>query len=264
MKASIQLIWLFVVLSFQGILQAQESFPVIDTTDLPGARFVQPKTYTGASLFGYMNGGAELYREYGCKAAWIGELEYKGSSFKIELFKMAGPEEAFGIYSVSRFQCKSNPPLAPFTCHTPYQLQLCKGPYYINIINSTGNKNDSMAALQIGKAIAERISGESANVGAYLPGIPADLFNREAILVKGELGLMNSAPDLAAFFNEVKGYCAVILQNTDDALISVKFASDRDKNGFLEHHRQQAGASDTKEEITSISENHLLIKFNRL
>lgn len=59
MKVSLKMACLLVVLSFQGLLRAQESYPVIDTTDLPGARFTQPKTYTGASLFGYMNGGAE-------------------------------------------------------------------------------------------------------------------------------------------------------------------------------------------------------------
>ncbi|MBN1145575.1 MAG: hypothetical protein JXA72_14195, partial [Bacteroidales bacterium] len=237
MNALYRMVWLFWVIASQGYALAQESFPVIDTTDLPGARFDVPKTYSGASLFGYMNGGAELYREYGCKGAWIGELAFQGGTFKIEIFKMTGPEEAFGIYSVSRYQCKSNPPLSPFTCHTPYQLQLCKGPYYINIINATGNKSDSVAALQIGKAIAGRITEASAEISAYLPGFPVELVNREAILVKGELGLMNSAPDLAAFFNEAKGYCSVILQRTDNTLISVKFASEADKNGFLERHQ---------------------------
>lgn len=261
MTVSYRMIWLIAVFAFQGLLQAQENFPVIDTTDLPGVRFAQPKTYTGASLFGYMNGGAELYREYGCKGAWIGELEYKGSSFKIELFKMIGPEEAFGIYSVSRYQCKSNPPLAPFACHTPYQLQLCKGQYYINIINNTGNKNDSLAALHIGKAIADRITEKSADVGSYLPGIPTEIVNREAMLVKGELGLMNGAPDLAACFDALKGYCAVILQSSDDTLISIKFTNEADKTVFLE--RQQSGISGAGKEIKAISENQLLITHNK-
>ena len=261
MNVSFRMAWLLVVLAFQGLLQAQESFPVIDTTHLPGARFTQPKTYTGASLFGYMNGGAELYREFGCKGAWIGELAYLGGTFKIEIFKMTGSEEAFGIYSVSRYQCKSNPPLSPFTCQTSYQLQLCKGPYYVNIINSTGNKSDSLGALQIGTAIADRINEAPADMNTYLPEIPLAEINREAILVKGELGIMNGAPDLAAFFSELKGYRAVILQSNDDTLISVKFASEADKTDFLE--RQQSDTSREGEEIKAISESHILIALKK-
>ncbi|MFO7369852.1 MAG: DUF6599 family protein [Bacteroidales bacterium] len=261
MNVSYRMAWLLVVLAFQGLLQAQESYPVIDTTDLPGARFTQRKTYTGASLFGYMNGGAELYREYGCKGAWIGELAYQGGTFKIEIFKMTGPEEAFGIYSVSRYQCRSTPPISPFTCHTPYQLQLCKGPYYINIINSTGNKSDSLGSLQIGTAIAGRIDEAPADMNTYLPESTLAEINGEAILVKGELGIMNGAPDLAAFFSELKGFRAVILQSNDDTLISLYFASDADKIEFL--NRQQSGTSAAGEEIIAISENHLLITLKK-
>lgn len=258
MKVSLIMVCLLVVPAFQGLLRAQESYPVIDTTDLPGARFTQPKTYTGASLFGYMNGGAELYREYGCKGAWIGELTYQGSTFKIETFKMTGPEEAFGIYSVSRYQCKSTPPISPFACHTPYQLQLCKGPFYVNIIKSSPGKSDSLGALQIGAAIAGRITEAPADMSTYFPEIPLAEINREAILVKGELGIMNGAPDLADFFSELKGYRAVILQSNDDTLISLYFASDADKIEFL--NRQQLSTSAAGEEIKVLSENHLLIK----
>lgn len=261
MNVFFRMVWLLVLLVFQGLLQAQESYPVIDTTDLPGASFAQPKTYIGASLFGYMNGGAELYREYGCKGAWIGELAYQGGTFKIEIFKMTGPEEAFGIYSVSRYQCKSNPPISPFTCHTPYQLQLCKGPFYVNIIKSTPGKSDSLGALQIGTTIAGRIKEAPANMSTYLPEIPLAEINREAILVKGELGIMNGAPDLAAFFNNIKEYCAVILQSNNDTLISIKFAAEADKTDFLE--RQQCDTSGTGKEIKTISENHLLITLKK-
>ena len=86
-----------------------DSFPSIDESDLPDAGFEIPKTYTGASLFGYMNGGAELYLEYGFSGAWINEIHLTGGQYITEIYRMNGPEEAFGIFSVSRYRCKSTP-----------------------------------------------------------------------------------------------------------------------------------------------------------
>lgn len=251
---------LLLLLAARCMSQQPDTFPSIDAIDLHGASFGKPKVYTGASLFGYMNGGAELYREYGCAGAWISELEYMGSDFKIEIFKMKGAEEAFGIYSVSRFHCSSVPPLSTFTCHTPYQLQICLGPYYVNIINSTGSANDSLAALNIGAAVAEKIREQPADVSRYLPGIPLETINSNAVLVKGELGIMNGAPDLADYFNNTKGYCAVILPTEAQNLLSVKFATESQANEFIQLHKPGKSPKSTDVEISRIAPNHLLIQ----
>lgn len=256
----IGIICLHLLLTARGMSQQPDTFPSIDAKDLYGASFDKPKLYTGASLFGYMNGGAELYREYGCTGAWISELEYMGSEFKIEVFKMAGAEEAFGIFSVSRFQCNSTPHLSVFTCHTPYQLQICLGPYYVNIINSTGSANDSLAALKIGAAVTGKINEKPADVGRYLPGIPLETINSNTILVKGELGIMNGAPDLADYFNNTKGYCAVILRTEAQNLLSVKFATESQANEFIQLHKPGKSSKSTAADISRIAPNHLLIQ----
>jgi hypothetical protein len=209
-----------------------------------------------------MNGGAELYREYGCTGAWISELEHRGSKFKIEVFKMTGAEEAFGIYSVSRFQCSSTPPLSLFTCQTPYQLQMCLGPYYVNIINATGSANDSLAALDIGEAVTRKIKEEPADMSQFLPGIPLETINGKAILVKGELGIMNGAPDLSVYFAGTKGFCAVILKTESGNLLSVKFTTENEANEFIQLHKSDDIAKLTAEKISRIAANHLLITIN--
>ncbi|MBN2814888.1 MAG: hypothetical protein JXQ80_12475 [Bacteroidales bacterium] len=262
MNKSIGITCLFLLLLARGMAQQPDTFPSIDAKDLPGAVFDKPKVYTGASLFGYMNGGAELYREYGCAGAWISELEYMGSDFKIEVFKMKGAEEAFGIYSLSRFQCSSEPPLSVFTCQTPYQLQICLGPYYINIINSTGSANDSLAALKIGAAVANKIRELPADMTQYLPGIPSETINGKAILVKGELGIMNGAPDLSAYFAGAKGFCAVILKTESESLLSVRFTTENETNDFIQLHKSDDMAKPSEEKISRIAANHLLITFS--
>lgn len=261
-----RIFFLLPFISLTGFSQEPVTYPAIGTSDLPDAVFEAPKTYTGASLYGYMDGGADLYLEYGLAGARIDEVTMTGRKYTIETYRMNGPEGAFGIYSVSRYQCKSAPPLAPFTCLTPYQLQIVAGPFYINIINSSGASADSAASLKIGEAIVRKVTDKPADISRFMPEIPMETINREAILVKGELGLRNGAPDLADYFEGMSGYCAVILQQTEQVLISVRFKDKEDTEAFTALHSPgqrsaTASAADAGEEtITRISENQLLIR----
>jgi len=257
----------FILVSLNCFSQVSFTFPSIDETDLRDARFEIAKTYTGSSLFGYINGGAELFLEYGFSGAWVNEINFMGGKYSIEIYRMIGPEEAFGIFSVSRYKCSSMPPLSPFTCHTKYQLQVCSGPFYINIVNSTGNKSDSAASLKIGEVIVSKIKERTADISGYLPGISTEILNREAVLVKGNLGIMNVAPDMADYFSEARRYYAVIMHIDEQTLKSVRFLTKEDLNAFASLHNWNpeglSAGSDikTEEEIISlISDNHILIQ----
>jgi hypothetical protein len=247
--------------------QAPDYFPLISGHELPEATFKTPRTYSKNSLFGYINGGAELYLEYGFSGAWVNEIEYMGGSYILEIYRMDGPEEAFGIFSISRFQCKSIPSIALFGCHTAYQLQLCSGSFYINIINNSGNRNDSIASLKIGEAIVKKIKEKPAQIDYYLPGFSPDTINRNAILVKGQLGIMNSVQELSEYFGELSGYSAVILKKMGNTHLSIRF-DDREKlEAFASAHSWRpedlsAGSIylPSGDSITRISENHVLIK----
>ncbi|MBN1415207.1 MAG: hypothetical protein JW973_08920 [Bacteroidales bacterium] len=260
------LCFLFFV-SVHCISQVPDSFPSVDESDLPDAAFKIPKTYTGASLLGYINGGAELYFEYGFSDAWVNEIRLMGGKYITEIYRMKGPEEAFGIFSVSRFQCGSTPSMSPFTCQTPYQLQICAGSFYINIINKTGNSTDSITSLKIGEAIVGKIKEKPADITYYLPDISPETINREAVLVKGKLGIMNGAPDLVDYFGDAKGYYAIILRHETEIILSVRFLSEEDRNAFASLHSWDSetisagsGKMLTGETITKISDHHLLIK----
>jgi len=172
MPKPIQSIFLLFLLPAVSFSQLPENFPVINETDLPGAKFSSPRIYNSSALFGYINGGAELYLEYGFSTVSVTEIEYLQGKYKTEIYKMNGPEEAFGIFSVSKYRCLDMPALAEFTCRTKYQLQICKGPYYISIIKSTDSKSDSIASVTIGKILTGKIRDEELDLTGYLPGIP--------------------------------------------------------------------------------------------
>jgi hypothetical protein len=234
-KLYIQSILLFYITSI-CYSQIDYNFPSPDKSGLPEARFQTPRTFNGASLFGYIDGGAELYLEYGFSAAWVSELSYMGGKYKTEIYRMNGPEESFGIFSVSRYRCKSMPAFTSFACQTKYQLQICSGPYYISIINSSGNKTDSIASLRIGASIVRKIIDPSLDLSAYLPETEIETIKSNIILAKGKLGLMNGAPDWENYFTGVSGYSVVILPGTDKTILSVKFKDEADLVKFASIH----------------------------
>jgi len=75
MKQSI--ITILILISPVCFAQIPKDFPVVDESNLPDAKFKPSRHYTGESLFGYMDGGAELYREYGITDAVITELDFQ-------------------------------------------------------------------------------------------------------------------------------------------------------------------------------------------
>ena len=250
-----------------GYPQVPAGFPVIGKTDLPEAKFSPSRTFSGTSLFGYIDGGAELYLEYGFSDAVVTEISNRDGKYKTEIYKMTGPEEAFGIFSVSKYRCLSMPDLAKYSCRTRYQLQFCKGPYYISIINGTGTSSDSAAMMQLGKIISGKITDRDFDLTGFLPGISTDYRLQNSILAKGRLGIVNGSPDLEDFFMGVSGYTTVVATNSGKIIISVRFNNNAQFKKFLElHHwdnpelslnesRQSSGGN-----IRRIAENHLLIE----
>jgi hypothetical protein len=180
---------------------------------------------------------------------------------------MTGPEEAFGIFSVSKYRCKSMPPVSSFSCLTRYQLQICAGPYYISIINGTGNKTDSIASLKIGEAIVRKIKEPTADLSYFLPGISQELIKSNAVLAKGRLGVINGAPDWEDYFKDATGYCLVIISRKENTILSVKFKTAEDLEKFASLHKWEVGNISTNknkfsggETVRKLSDNHLIIE----
>jgi hypothetical protein len=249
--------------------QIPADFPVIGKEDLPQAKFQPARYFTSESLFGYMDGGAELYREYGITDAVITEFDIEKRHYKCEVFKMTGPEEAFGIYSVSKYKCLSTPDFSDFTCLNRYQLQICKGSYYISIINRTGSSADSLIALKAGKIITDKIGEPSADLSAYIPDINIDNLKGRSILAKGKLGLANGATEWEDYFKGMINYYALIYKTPDKTIISVKFTDPEDFDLFINFHGWNLYVlSVTDVEISStvtlrlLGDNHFLIKIN--
>jgi len=100
------------------------------------------EVYSGDNLFNYINGGADLYLEYGFKDVTIIKyLNYQAESIKIELYRMDSDSSAFGIFSIS-----SSANGIPVNAGNKgilydYHLDFWKGEYFVRCIASIKEKS---------------------------------------------------------------------------------------------------------------------------
>jgi len=84
--------------------QEETSFPILSESDIEGGVITRTGYYDGEALWGLINGGADLYLEYGFNKLLLQLIEWKGYKFRIEIYRMKSPEAAVGIFSVAH--CK--------------------------------------------------------------------------------------------------------------------------------------------------------------
>lgn len=97
------------------------------------------RVFTGTGLYGFMNGGADQFLEYGVSKLTTRDVIYKGNEYTIDIYEMPTPEDAFGIYSLHIFKCNRADTLGCIDCLAPYQLQAVAGNKYISVVFPSGS-----------------------------------------------------------------------------------------------------------------------------
>ena len=97
------------------------------------------RVFTGTGLYGFMNGGADQFLEYGVSKLITRDVVYKGNEYTIDIYEMPTPEDAFGIYSLHIFKCSRADTLGCIDCLAPYQLQAVAGNKYISVVFPSGS-----------------------------------------------------------------------------------------------------------------------------
>jgi len=230
-----------------------------------GVESAHSRTFTETSLYGYINGGAELYLEYGFDTLLVTELVIDGSDIKAEMYRMKDAEAAFGIFSVSRFRCNGGEKLTEHLCRSAYQLQFCKGPYYVSIINDTGNEADQQRSAVLARLIIENITEPSFDPGAFYSETIDEETMKGAVLVRGPLGIYNGIPGLSDRLGTANEYSALLIRLGQDTVASLRFNSDSSAEEFLRKikisQKPSISAVSSDSTVSVISPRHIIITF---
>ncbi len=168
--------------------------------EIPGwVRTGEPRTFARETLYGYIDGGAEIVLQYGFRRLVVIEFRSKSKEIFLEIYEMESGEAAFGLYStkVEGGEDRSER-IAAAHWISPGQANFVKGPYLVNILapDSTVEEIEEIAA-----ALEPRVPGRAterpSGVG-WLP--PEGLVPGSERYIKGEPAALGESPLLEKGF----------------------------------------------------------------
>jgi hypothetical protein len=114
--------------------------------------------YEGEGLFDYINGGAEIYYEYGFVRVIVQDyMTADEHTLTLEIYEMENPESAFGIYSFKRSSGGSDAGIGGQSRLEDYYLNFWKGTYLVTLTGFDQETVTIQGLLSIARAVAEAI-----------------------------------------------------------------------------------------------------------
>jgi hypothetical protein len=159
----------------------------------------EAEIYVGDDLFTYINGGAEIYHEYGFEAVTVQSYRRGDDRIAVEIYTMDG--NAFGIYSFSRSGNGRLVNLGNGATAADYYLHLWSGHELAAITAESEFDDISEAVLEIATAVAGCLPPGGAEPDLLLQLPREDLVPGSEFYFTGQLGFMNAARPAATFFS---------------------------------------------------------------
>ena len=227
---------LCVLLCAIGNTSVAQEVPVLHKGDLANGTILSTDYYAGQALFGYIDGGAELYLEYGFKKLGRQQIRSSNEEIVVEIYQMAGANQAYGIFSVQRFKCMPVDSLSPNTCLSRYQLQAVVGNCYLSIINETGSASARRVSIDIFRAIQSKVKPLYIKVPSVFDRPELAAYRSGLIIAYGRLGVQNGISEWDSLFQNTPRFSATLLPidiGTERLSIAhLRFATDSESKEF--------------------------------
>ena len=144
--------------------------------------------FTPGSLFDYIDGGAELFLEFGFKELLVQRYSRGASELTLEIYRMESPEAALGIYLARSDAEAPVDGIRARNTGSPYQVTVLKGSVFLQVNNFEGGDESLPAMAALVNLALERVSrGKPVTLFENLPG--HNLVPGSETLVRGQFGL---------------------------------------------------------------------------
>ncbi len=238
------LIVVFLLTGYSLFAQEDNNFPSITAKDIPGGKITRTSSFGGDALWGLINGGADIYLEYGFDKLLLQEIDWSGFKFRVELYRMNDAKSAFGVFSVSRYKCNLNDTLTKYICRTPYQVQAAIGKFYVSITNDKGNKEVQYLTTDLFKNVLVKMEETVFELPTLFHEIIYDFYKNQMKFMKGKLGLQNGFPTWIEMFDNFSNYeiylLPVELDNGYAYISQIKFESESEMQKFINENKSQS------------------------
>jgi hypothetical protein len=192
------LLWVVAALPLHG----QVKSPGLDL--MPPDGFLQnweksdpARVFTAADLYGFIDGGAELFLEFGFEQLAVqryrprtpatGNTRPQGQ-IQLEVYRMTDPTAATGIYLMNCGKESPDPAFRERHTVNPFQLRFKRDRCYVIVNNLDGDKRNLPQMLEFGRYVASRLPAETPPEA--LKALPqANLIKDSQRLIRGPYAL---------------------------------------------------------------------------
>jgi hypothetical protein len=156
-----------------------------------------PQEFKGEDLYLYIDGGAEIYREYGFAEVLVQDYkDREGKRLSLEIFRMTSPESAYGMYTFKRSPRGASVDAGAEGQLDDYYLNFWKGDFLVTLTGPDGSPAARRGLLDLARAVAGKIKGPSAPA-LLVSALPQQGLSKTSVrYFKGYLGFMNNYPSL--------------------------------------------------------------------
>jgi len=153
-----------------------------------------PRRFKGQDLFLFINGGAEIYHEYGFREVMTQDYEgAEGRTVALEVFEMADPAAAYGMFTFKSSGEGRPADVGQDSELEDYYLNFWQGPYLVTVTGSDDSSASLAGVLAVGRAVGGRVktTGVRPATAALLP---PEWAGPRLKYLRGPLGLYNLNP----------------------------------------------------------------------
>jgi len=147
------------------------------------------RVFTKADLYGYINGGAELFLEFGFDQLTLQKYSNGAKVIAVEIYRMVDPAASTGIYLMKCGKEARDPSFKERHTLNRHQLMFVRSRYYVTINNLSGAEGMGPQMLTFGGAVAAALPADRPLSNRGLPAqgqVPGTLR-----LVRGPVSLQS-------------------------------------------------------------------------
>jgi hypothetical protein len=237
-----------------------------------------PQEFRGDDLYLYINGGAEIYLEYGFSQVIVQDYRHTdGKEISLEIFEMADDASAYGIYTFKRSRTGQHLSIGDSAQLADYYLNFWAGRFCVTLTGFDESRKTQEGLKLIARAVSEQIK-QRGGAPAIVSFLPEESRTVQGLkYFKGNLGLNNIyprlLPSLSGFVEGVKGdfpggVLAFILRYPDEETARKKLraakkelAENQNYRNFQEIEENLLAAQDKKSQwmFLTYSQRYILI-----
>lgn len=197
-----------------------------------------PQVFKGEDLFVYIDGGADIYLEYGFLQVLVQDYhDSSGRRISLEIFEMTSAESAFGMFTFKTGSDGKALKMGDDCRLADYYLNLWKDRFILTITALDPGEAAAESLVDLAKSVDARIKGKGTRPELY-EKIPREGLKKETVkYIKGPIALANAerllAGSVTGFLRGIKaeyqpGYSVVLIEfpDADDAAAGLRSAVD--------------------------------------